>query len=446
MLPTLQATANLLAAGKTTSRDLTEQALARIAGARDAGPVFLKVDRDGALAAAEASDRLRQHGVVPSPLAGIPISVKDLFDMRGQPTPAGSVVLRDAAPATADAPVIARLRAAGAIILGRTNMTEFAYSGLGLNPHHGTPANPADPARIPGGSSSGAGAAVARGMGIVGLGTDTGGSVRIPAAFCGVTGFKPTQRRVPLAGCTPLSASLDSIGPLAPTVACCALTDAVLAGEPVEPLAPLTLAGLRFGVPRNYVLDELDATVGRAFQRTLGHLSAAGARVVEFVMPELDALPEFNAAGGLAAPEAYHWHRELLRREGNRYDPRVAVRIKRGAAMSAADYLELLRRRAELIGRAQRVTSAFDAIAMPTLPMVAPRFDAIGNDDDFARLNLLTLRNCSVGNLFDRCAISLPCQGPGELPVGLMLMGEHGGDRRLLAVAAAVETALRERL
>ncbi|MBM3489036.1 MAG: amidase [Alphaproteobacteria bacterium] len=444
MLPTLQATAEMLAAGKTSARALTRAALERLEAAKDAGPIFLRLDRDAAMAAASASDRLREFGLVPSPLAGVPITLKDLFDQRGQPTAAGSRVLKDSPPATADAPVVARLRAAGAVVLGRTNMTEFAYSGLGLNPHYGTPGNPTDPARIPGGSSSGAGAAVARGLGVIGLGTDTGGSVRIPAAFCGVTGFKPTQARVPLSGCLPLSPSLDSIGPLAPSVACCAIADAVLAGRPPEPPPPLALAGLRLGVPRNLALDDLDTAVATTFQRALGRLSAAGARVVEFAMPELDDLPKLSAAGGLVAAEAHHWHRQLLRRARQDYDPRVAARIERGAAISAVDYLELQRQRRLLIERAAHASQPFDALAMPTVPMLAPRFAEIGDDAAFTRLNLLTLRNCSIANLLDRCAISLPCQRPGEPPVGFMLIGEQGGDRDLLALALAVEAALRE--
>jgi aspartyl-tRNA(Asn)/glutamyl-tRNA(Gln) amidotransferase subunit A len=263
---------------------------------------------------------------VRSALEGVPVSVKDLFDVAGQVTTAGSIALKDAPPAQADAPVVARLRAAGAVILGRTNMTEFAFSGLGLNPHYGTPGNPFDRARIPGGSSSGAAVSLADGMAAMGLGTDTGGSVRIPSAFCGLVGLKPTQARVPLAGCVPLSTSLDSIGPLARTVACCAATDAILAGEPAEPLPDMPVEGLRLLAPTNVLREEMDATVAGALDRALRRLADAGARIVERAVPELDELPQLSAKGGFAAAESWAWHRGLIARKAAAYDPRVLER------------------------------------------------------------------------------------------------------------------------
>src|SRR5438132_12826515 len=233
--PTLPALAADLAAGRTTSRELVEAALARIADPEGEGRrVFVKVYDAAARAAADAQDRLRKAGYVASPLAGIPVSIKDLFDVAGEVTLAGSQALDDTPPAEADAPIVARLKAAGAVIIGRTNMTEFAFSGVGINPHYGTPGNPYDRSLIPGGSSAGAPISVADGMAAVAIGTDTGGSVRIPAALCGLVGFKPTQYRVPREGATPLSTTLDSVGPVGLSVACCALTDAVMAGEPPE--------------------------------------------------------------------------------------------------------------------------------------------------------------------------------------------------------------------
>ena len=408
----------------------------------EGGRAFLKVHRAAALADADASDAARRHGHVPSPLAGLPVSIKDLFDIAGEPTPAGSVVLADAAPATADAPAVARLRAAGGIVVGRTNMTEFAFSGIGANPHHGTPGNPADRSRIPGGSSSGAAVSVADGLAVVGLGTDTGGSVRIPSAFCGLTGFKPTARRVPLAGCYPLSFSQDSIGPLARSVACCAVVDAILAGEAVEVPPARPPAHFTFGVPRNYVLEGMDATVAAAFERALSALSAAGARLVDVTVPAFDELPAVGAKGGFPAAEAYHAHRELLERAGDRYDPRVVGRIRRGAQMTAADYLQLQADRRRLIEAAARVTRDFAALLMATVPLVAPRLAELEADDDYTRLNLLVLRNCTVGNFLDRCSITLPIQRGDELPVGLLVMGEAMSDRGLLGIAAGIEAAL----
>ncbi len=442
-LPTISELASDLAQGKTTSRALVEEALARIADpAGEGARVYIKLDAEGARRQAEAADAIRAEGRLPSPLLGLPVAIKDLFDIAGEVTPAGSKVLADAAAATSDATVVARLRAAGTVLMGRANMTEFAYSGLGVNPHYQTPGNPHDRARVPGGSSAGAGVAVGDRMAVMGLGTDTGGSVRIPAAYCGISGFKPSQYRVPLDGCLPLSSSLDSIGPLAPSIACCAISDSVLAGEPVRPPQEIDIAGLRLGVVRNYVLDEMDATVATAFERALSRLSEAGARITDFSLPELDQIPALNAAGGLAAAEAYAWHRDLLARRGNDYDPRVGDRIQNGAAISAADYIDLLEARARLIAGAERQTRAFDAVVMPTTPIVPPRLDEVASEQDYGRRNLLSLRNTMVGNILDRCAATVPCQAPGELPVGFMLMGAKGADHWLLDVAAAVERAL----
>jgi aspartyl-tRNA(Asn)/glutamyl-tRNA(Gln) amidotransferase subunit A len=443
-LPTIAALARDLAAGRTSSVALVESALARIEDRSGEGRrAFLHVDGDKALAQAHASDTLRRHGITPSPLAGLPISIKDLFDVAGEVTRAGSVVLDNQPAAPADAKAVARLRAAGAILIGRTNMTEFAYSGLGLNPHYGTPGNPFDRARIPGGSSSGGAVSVADGMAVAALGTDTGGSVRIPSSFCALTGFKPTAARVPLDGTVPLSPSLDSIGPLAPSVACCALLDAIVAAEPPDVPAALPITGLRFGIPQHLVLDDLDPITSGSFSESLRLLSAAGARVFDIPFDELAELPKINAAGGLPAPEAFAWHRELLIEKASLYDPRVLARIQRGEAVSAADYLDLQRRRAEIIRTAARTSAPFDALVMPAVAITAPRFDELVADGDYARVNALVLRNTSVANFLDRCAISLPAAPAATLPVGLMLMGERGGDRRLLQVAAAVEAVLR---
>jgi aspartyl-tRNA(Asn)/glutamyl-tRNA(Gln) amidotransferase subunit A len=371
------------------------------------------------------------------------VSVKNLCDVAGETTLAGSKALDDAPPAKADAPVVARLRAAGAVLVGSTNMSEFAFSGIGANPHYGTPGNPADRTRVPGGSSSGAAVSVGNGMAVAALGTDTGGSVRIPAAVCGLAGFKPTARRVPLDGLVPLSFSLDSVGPLANSIECCAVVDAIFAGEPVDVPAAASLGGLRLAVPQHFVLADLDATVARAFERALKALSAAGVRVVEIPLAELDELPEINAKGGFAASEAYAWHRSLLARREADYDPFIAPRIKRGAEMGAADYVDLLGRRRDLQRRVSAITAAFDAVAMPTCPIVAPTIESVRDPHGFTRQNMLLLRNTSVGNFLDCCSASLPCHQVGELPVGFMLMGEAMADRRLLSIARAVAPVVR---
>ena len=434
--------AQALASGRTTSRALIEESLARIADpAGEGARTFIKVHADQARAMADAADVLRRVGRSPGHYAGIPIALKDLFDIAGEPTPAGSKVLADAPPASANAPVVARMLAAGFIPMGRVNMTEFAFSGLGINPHYGTPTSPWDRGskRIPGGSSSGTAVAVADGMAAAGLGTDTGGSCRIPAAFCGIVGYKPTARRVPISGVLPLAPSLDSVGPLAPSVACCAAIDGILAGDgPVAP-ARVRLSGLRFAVPENVVLDGMDDTVSAAFDRALTALSAAGAHIARVRFPELDELPAVNAKGGYAASEAYAWHRSLLAHKGSGYDPRIRVRIARGEGMSAADYLDLAAARARLVASFDAGTRDYDCVLMPTVPIVAPRIDELDDERAYNRINLHILRNTALGNFLDRCSISLPCHRAGDAPVGLMLMGETMGDARLFSIAAAVE-------
>jgi aspartyl-tRNA(Asn)/glutamyl-tRNA(Gln) amidotransferase subunit A len=437
-----------LALGRTTSRALTEACLARIADATGEGArTFLKVHAAEALACAEFQDRLRSGGAAPSAYAGIPVSVKDLFDVLGDVTTAGSVLLRTDPPARRDAAIVARLRAAGFIVIGRTNMTEFAYSGLGLNPHYGTPLNPWARAsgRIPGGSSSGAAVSVTDGMAHGAIGTDTGGSCRIPAAFCGIVGFKPTAHRVPRTGCYPLSSTLDSIGPLARSVACCATLDAVLADEPLRTLAPIPVAGVRLAVPQSYVLEDIDAVVAAAFERALKAIARAGAHVSELPLNELTQLSQLNSKGGFSAAEVYARHTRLIAEHSAAYDPRVLTRILRGREQSAADYLELQRLRVDFIERVSAHLAPYDAMLLPTVPICAPRTDEVAEDGAYTRLNALALRNPAVVNFLDGCAISLPCHEPGTAPVGLMLAGGRDSDHQLLALAAGIEQTLAHR-
>jgi aspartyl-tRNA(Asn)/glutamyl-tRNA(Gln) amidotransferase subunit A len=439
--PTVIRLADDLAAGRTTSRALVEAALARISDPGGEGArTFIKVYAESARAAADAQDSLRRAGYVASPLAGLPVSIKDLFDVAGEPTLAASKALDDRPPATSDAPVVARLRAAGAVLVGRTNMTEFAFSGVGINPHFGTPGNPHDRRLVPGGSSSGAAVSVADGQAVVAIGSDTGGSVRIPAALCGITGFKPTQRRISRDGAIPLSPTLDSIGPLANSIACCAIADAVMAGEPAT--APVPVEGMRLGVPQTYVLERLAPEVASAFAAACTALSRAGARLVDLKLTEFDEIAAANATGGFPAIEAYAWHKPLLARRGNEYDPRVRTRIERAGGMTAVEYIELRAARADLIARVAVLTAGFDALLMPTVAITAPPIAAFEHDEDYRRLNALILRNPSVINFLDRCAATIPIQPPGAAPVGLMVVGEHGGDRRLLAASAGIEAAL----
>ncbi|TCT06164.1 amidase [Aquabacter spiritensis] len=442
-LPTLSKLADDLAAGATTARALVEDCLARIAAPDgEGGRAFTLVDAAGARAAADGQDALRRAGAAPSRFAGIPIAIKDLFDVAGQVTTAGSRVLADRPPASADAPAVARLRRAGFVAIGRTNMTEFAYSGLGMNPHYGDPRAPFERAvgRVSGGSTSGGAVAVADGMAHAALGTDTGGSCRIPAAFCGLVGFKPTARRVPLDGAFPLSPSLDSIGPLARSVACCAALDALLAGGEPEPLAPLPVAGLRLLVPTNVALDGLEPVVAEAFEAALRALARAGAILVSAPVPEFSAIAGINAKGGFTAAECYAAQRQLLAEKGDGYDPRVSVRIRRGADLSAADYLDMLAARRALIADAAVRLAPYDALVLPTAPLLPPPIAALAQDDAaYATANLAALRNPTLINMIDGCAISLPIAATGGAPVGLMLAGAGGADRRILAIAAGIE-------
>ncbi|MDB5765924.1 MAG: Asp-tRNAAsn/Glu-tRNAGln amidotransferase subunit-related amidase [Collimonas fungivorans] len=444
--PTLQSLATALSQNTVSSAALTEAALQRaLEPSGEGSRVFTELYAAPARAAAQASDLLRASGQVRSPIDGLPISVKDLFDVAGSTTLAGSVALRDAAPASVSSLAVQRLVAAGAVIVGRTNMTEFAFSGLGINPHYGTPRNPWDRStgRIPGGSSSGAAVSVSDAMAVAAIGSDTGGSIRIPAALCGLTGFKPTARRVSLQGVLPLSTQLDSIGPIANSVACCATLDAILAGEPIVPLQPYSLRGLRLALPTTLVLDGMDHHVAAAFAGARQRLQAAGALIEEIEMPEFSALGAINAKGGFAGAEAYAWHRALIAERAAAYDPRVISRILRGKEISAADLIDLFAARKQWIATVERKIAGYDALLLPTVPVVAPAIAALeASDEAYFAANGLILRNPSVINFFDGCALSLPCHAAGTAPVGLMLAGAGGNDRKILEIGLAVEAAL----
>lgn len=444
--PTLAKLAEDLESGRTTARKLVEACLARIADPAGEGQrTFIHVDKDAALTTADAMDALRMVKVAPSRYAGIPISIKDLFDIKGQVTRAGSRALDDSPAAEQDAATVSRLRKAGFVLIGRTNMTEFAYSGIGINPHYGTPKGAWNRAEghVPGGSSSGAAVSVLDGMAHGALGTDTGGSCRIPAAYNGIVGYKPTQRRVPLDGSVPLSFSLDSIGPLARSVSCCAILDAVLANEPIVALKPRPVKGMRLAVPTTIALDDLDAEVSETFERALKTLADHGAIIERIEMSEFHDVGPMNAKGGFAASESYAWHRYLITSKGDVYDPRVSVRIMRGEAQSAADYIDLLNERRSLIARVNARIAPYDALVLPTTANTPPKIADLADDKAFTTQNLRALRNCTLINMIDGCAISLPCHRAGDVPVGLMLAGAGGSDRRILELAAGMEAVIR---
>jgi aspartyl-tRNA(Asn)/glutamyl-tRNA(Gln) amidotransferase subunit A len=440
--------AGRLAKGRVTSEELTEAALARIAAQDGEGSrAFTKVYREAALASAKSSDLQRASGVQMSPLAGLPISIKDLFDVAGEVTLAGSVVRRNLSPAMKDAVIVSRLRQAGAVIVGKTGMSEFAFSGLGLNPHYGTPRNPWDrgAGRIPGGSTSGGAVSVADGMAVATVGTDTGGSLRIPAAFCGLVGFKPTASRIPRDGAFPLSQSLDSVGPMGPTVRCCAILDAVMAGIDVPVLGPFALTGLRIGVVQDYVFDGVDSEVARSIQSAVSALAAAGAHVVEVRLPQLARIPEINRQGGLIAAEAYAIHQLNIDspERAASYDQRIVARIKRGQDISAAGYIGIMQERAALNRELDAIADDYDVLLMPTVAVIPPKLAPLESDDAlFLATNGLVLRNTTVINFIDGCALSLPCHAEGEAPVGLMLAATNGNDQKLLRIGMAIETLL----
>ena len=433
--------AHSFVSGAASSRSLTEECLARIADPAGEGKrTFVKVWTDEARSAAKAQDDLRKIGYAPSPIAGIPISVKDMLDVAGEITLAGTRALDDAPPATQDAPVVRRLKSAGAVLTGRTNMAQFAFSIVGLNPHFGTPGNPFDRTRIPGGSSSGAALSVADGMSVAAIGSDTVGSIRAPAALCGIVGFRPTQRSVPLQGTIPLSVTLDTVGPLARTVHDSALVYATISGEPWRELKQLGIKGLRLAIPQTRVLDELSPAVSQAFNRASGRLLRAGAELVDASFSYFGEIEARNGCGVIEYVDALAWHKELLDRRGQDYDPNVRARVEKGATFAAWEYAAMQEWRKDVIARFDKDTFAYDALILPTVAITAPTMDECERDEGNIRSKLL--RNPSLFNFLDRPAITIPIQAPGDAPVGLMVVGERDQDWRLLSVARALELAL----
>ena len=444
----LIATRQAIRQGLTTSAQVAEECLA-LAQSPACDLAFLQLNPDSLRTTAH------QPGIENTPLAGLPVSVKDLFDVQGQVTAAGSVALANTAAAKHDAAAVARLRLAGGGLIGRTNMVEFAFSGVGNNPHHGTPkawdaltqqqAGSAPGGHAPGGSSSGAAVSVATGAAFIGLGSDTGGSIRIPAALTGLVGFKNTARRVPTQGALPLSTTLDTVCAMTRTVRDTILAHEILSARTV-PHSNLPLSGYRLATARSLMQNDMDSTVAHAFERTLNTLRSAGAQIVELPLTELDELQAMMATGGFSPAESYAWHRQLLETSGAQYDPRVCARIMRGANMRAHEYIDLVQTRAHWVARMQKALQGCDAVLSPTTPITAPLLESVApgaeRDDEFFRVNGLLLRNTSAVNTLDGCAISLPCHAPGELPVGLMVWHGPMRDDTILQLALAIETCL----
>jgi amidase/aspartyl-tRNA(Asn)/glutamyl-tRNA(Gln) amidotransferase subunit A len=436
-----------LQGGRTTASALLDHALAA-ARSPACAHAFCQLDEDGARAAARAHDQ-RPPSAAASLLAGVPVSIKDLFDVRGQPTRAGGVTPDLATPASSDAPAVARLRAAGAVLVGRTQMSEFAFSGVGINPHQGTPANPAlaalgRPGRIPGGSTAGGAVSVAAGAAWAALGSDTGGSIRIPAALHGLVGFKNSQALTPLAGAFPLAPSLDTVCAITRSVRDALRLHAVLADRPVTP-DPRPLSARRAAVVGRHFLEGLAPAVAQAFEQALARLRAAGLTITDLDLPELDRLADLTANGGITAAESWRGHAERLAAHEAAYDPRVVARIRRGAAIDDAALAALrARRRCFIADVGTRLAAAgAELVLSPTVPIEAPRIDdLLASDEAFFRDNALLLRNPMVVNLLDGCALSLPCQRPGDAPVGLMAWALNGQDDALLHAGLAIEAAL----
>lgn len=427
--------------------ELVEQVFDSIACSGDAA-LFIRQTRDRAEAEARASrERLRADNPA-SLLDGVPLAWKDLFDLKGTVTTAGSAVLRGAAPAVQDAALVHCAMRGGLITVGTVNMTEFAYSGIGLNPHYGTPWNPQDPkvARSPGGSSSGSGVVVAKGIVPLSIGTDTGGSVRIPAAFNGVVGYKTSTRHYPMEGVFPLSQTLDTLGPLAHTVEDCVLVDAVLRGLRLPEVSAADVSGLDLVVPDAVMFDDLDPAVAQAFEATARRLSAAGVRVRPLALPELRETARIIAdIGPMTSVEAMVVHRDRLNTPLEaRIDPRVVHRIRMGEKILAHDYVRLLSARQRLMAAIRdRLGAAF--LICPTTPGVAMPIAPLEADVEvFFRHNFRALRNTALGNFLDWCGLSIPNGTDADgMPTALMICAPHGHDRALLSAGLAIETIVR---
>lgn len=444
---TVQDLARDLRDGSRDPVDLVAEVFDRIDRHGDAA-LFIRTLRPRAEAEARAARERLRAGNPASLVDGVPLAWKDLFDLKGSVTTAGSAVLRDAAPASADAALVNAAARAGMVSVGAVNMTEFAYSGIGLNPHYGTPRNPRDPkvARSPGGSSSGSGAVVAAGIVPVSIGTDTGGSIRIPAAFNGVVGYKTSTGHYPMQGVFPLSRSLDTLGPLAQTVADCVLTDAALRGLSAPSVTAAPVAALDFVVSDTFFQDDLDPAVAANFDATLSRLSAAGARVRTIAMPDLrEVAALMGRYGPLTSAEAMDVHKERLSGpEVDRIDPRVVRRIRMAETMSAVDLIRLTEGRRMWIkkinaqlGNAILIAPTTPSVAMPIAPLEA-------DVEVFFHHNFRTLRNTAIGNFLDWCGMSIPNgQDSDGMPTGFMMCAPHGQDSAVLAAGLAIEPLVR---
>ena len=438
----------LIQSGALDPVALAEETFAAIRANEDQS-IFVSLLEERALQEASASSKRIREGRSLGLLDGIPVAWKDLFDIAGIATTAGSAILKTAEPATRDADVVKALTGAGMVSIGRVNMSEFAFSGLGINPHYGTPENPAskDCARLPGGSSSGSGVVVAAGLVPVSIGSDTGGSVRIPAAFNGIVGYKATRGRYSMRGVYPLSKSLDSLGPLCRTVQDAVWIDAAMRGLGAPDIRRGSIEGLSLVVPETIVFDDAEEGVILAFETALKRLEKSGAKIRRQAFPAYAAIFELMAKNGpLVTAEAFAMHRERLagpQAEG--MDPRVVARARLGEKITVTGYIETLAARERLKAEFASSIAPRELVVSPTLPHVAPLTAPLLIDDElFVKTNARTLRNTLIGNFLDGCGVSIPCgTGDAGMPVGLLISGLPDGDEHLLSAALAADEIIR---
>jgi len=420
-----------------------DEAIKRISAPElEGAKVFIDVFAESARREAEAADARMAAQRPLGPLDGRIVSIKALFDVAGQVTHAGSAALKSMPPAGSDAAVVKRLRDAGAIVIGKTQMTEFAFSALGTNPHDGVPGNPRDRSRVPGGSSSGAVVSVVDGMADIAIGSDTGGSIRIPAALSGAVGFKPTAQRVPTDGCFSLSTSLDTIGPIGSSVTDCILADHVLAGDRDVATSSAPIGSFQLAIARGRLFDQVEPAVSQAFEVGMELLRGAGIVVKDGSLePILDDLAAIDRIGTFPSVEVGATLRGLGITDLTPVDPKTRARIEAGSHVLATDYVRTVRLRQNAIRSFAQFMTEGTIFVAPTTPILAPSLSSVQDDAGFHNANGLVLRNPRIANLLDCPSLSLPLPVSG-LPVGLMLIGSRGSDRRLLEVGLRIEGIL----
>jgi aspartyl-tRNA(Asn)/glutamyl-tRNA(Gln) amidotransferase subunit A len=453
-LMSLTAVAKAIANKTVSSREVTQSCLDRIAQWQPSLNAFMAIEADQALAAADAADAALAKGKVSGALHGVPLAHKDMYYDAGHVVTCGSKIRRDFV-ATTTATALQRLKDAGTVRLGSLQMVEFAYGPTGHNPHYGPVHNPWDTARITGGSSSGSGSAVAARLTFAALGSDTGGSIRLPAHFCGVTGLKTTVGRVSRAGAMPLSQSLDTVGPLARSAEDCALLLALMAGaDPADPTAiagPLPdymgatrqpIKGLTVGVPTAFYVDDLDPDVARVLEETLAVLRSEGATIVRVELPEQRQLTA--ACQFVLTTEAAAFHRRWMVERAGDYGAQVLMRLQNGLAVSGVSYLEAMRWRGPALAAHNAAVAGVDAMIMPVAPVAAPTIaeSDVGNSPDAEAVIQRLTRFTRPINYLGLPSLSIPTGFTRDgLPVGMQVVGRSFDEAMILRIGAAFQRA-----